>query len=236
MDMFIDKFAQRRNAQEMIRANYMAEAEENERLSEQVGLYEQLLAEVRKLNLQSIENEEKAKSLLEACVEKIAALDTQKGQDEMLAVMKVQMKDLQEQIREYQEQNSRNAEKLAQLAELVKEMGQISAEDQEAIAQLVEEKVLAALEGKQEEADKQLSGIVKGFEDFDHREAVKVYRNVQAVIEEESAKQTAAILEQVDEKLSKQKVSGALVPIGVLTLLVGWANIVILAAHILGFL
>ncbi len=31
MDSFIDRFAQRRNEQEMIRANYMAEAEEREK-------------------------------------------------------------------------------------------------------------------------------------------------------------------------------------------------------------
>ena len=69
MDIFIDKFAQRRNAQEMIRANYMAEAEENERLTSKLHRYDEALQDMRKLSLQNIENAEKTKlSWTKVCV------------------------------------------------------------------------------------------------------------------------------------------------------------------------
>ena len=43
MDNFVDKVSQRINAQEMIRANAQAEANEMQRLQEQVAQYEAIL-------------------------------------------------------------------------------------------------------------------------------------------------------------------------------------------------
>ena len=65
MDIFIDKFAQRRNAQEMIKANYMAEAEENERLTAKLSRYDEALQDMRRLSLQNVENAEKFRFLQE---------------------------------------------------------------------------------------------------------------------------------------------------------------------------
>ena len=59
MDNFIDKFAQRRNAQDMIRANAMAEAEERERIAAKLSEYELAMQELRRCNLQNLENAEK---------------------------------------------------------------------------------------------------------------------------------------------------------------------------------
>ena len=47
MDTFIDKLAQKRNAQEIIRANTAAEAQKMEKLEKQVEAYEGLLQEMR---------------------------------------------------------------------------------------------------------------------------------------------------------------------------------------------
>ena len=63
MDGFIDKFAQRKNAQEMIRANAMAEAEEKERMASRLSEYEQAIKEMRNCNLQIVENAEKVREL-----------------------------------------------------------------------------------------------------------------------------------------------------------------------------
>ena len=54
MDNFMDKLAQRFNAQEMIRANAQAEAQELERLRQQVKAYDECMQEMRKLKLKNI--------------------------------------------------------------------------------------------------------------------------------------------------------------------------------------
>ena len=51
MDTFIDKLAQKRNAQEMIRANMTAEAAKMEQLQGQMKAYDELMQEIRKVNL-----------------------------------------------------------------------------------------------------------------------------------------------------------------------------------------
>ena len=48
MDNFMDKLAQKFNAQEMIRANAQAEASELKRLQEQVATYEAILQDMLK--------------------------------------------------------------------------------------------------------------------------------------------------------------------------------------------
>ena len=55
MDNFMDKLAQKYNAQEMIRANAQAEASEMQRLQEQVAAYEGILQDMRKLNYKNSE-------------------------------------------------------------------------------------------------------------------------------------------------------------------------------------
>lgn len=71
MDTFMDKLAQKRNAQEMIRANAAAEAQKMQKLEQQVAAYEGLLQEMRKVNTKSIENEHKLERLLEESLKKI---------------------------------------------------------------------------------------------------------------------------------------------------------------------
>ena len=55
MDNFMDKLAQRFNAQEMIKANSQAEAKELERLRQQTEMYDGYLKEMRSLNLKNVE-------------------------------------------------------------------------------------------------------------------------------------------------------------------------------------
>ena len=55
MDNFMDKLAQKFNAGDLIKANSQAEALEMQRLKEQMQQYDQLLQEMRKLNLKNVE-------------------------------------------------------------------------------------------------------------------------------------------------------------------------------------
>ena len=47
MDTFIDKLAQKRNAQEMIRANSAAEAARMEQMQNQLKAYDEIMPELR---------------------------------------------------------------------------------------------------------------------------------------------------------------------------------------------
>ena len=59
----MDKLAQRFNAQEIIKANSQAEAQEIGRLREHLRAYDDCLQEMRKLNLKNVETAEKAQLL-----------------------------------------------------------------------------------------------------------------------------------------------------------------------------
>lgn len=204
MDGFIDKFAQRKNAQEMIRANAMAEAEEKERMALKISEYEMAIQEMRQSSLQNIENAEKVKALLAESLRKIE---------------EVQKKD--DSIKEVKDQ----------LSELLRAQNELSEKQNTQMQELLESQktILEELMGTQKTT---LEELFHGAEDFNHKEAVKVYRNVQAVIEAELPKQTEEIKGAVREK----NASKGLTVIGILTLLGVIANVVIEVLRILGCL
>lgn len=85
-----------------------------------------------------------------------------------------------------------------------------------------------------------MKDLLKQSDDFTHKENVKVYRNVQAVVVDEVKKQTDAMAAQNDalaaqnELLRKQ--NRGLRPLMIVTLLTAIANIALLAARIAGLL
>lgn len=64
MDTFIDKLAQKNIADDMIKANGEAEAKESQRIKEQIGEYEQLLSEMKQVNLKNIESAQRVSDML----------------------------------------------------------------------------------------------------------------------------------------------------------------------------
>ena len=74
MDTFIDKLAQKRNAQEMIKANMTAEAAKMEQLQNQMQAYDGLMQEIRKVNLKTAENVAEVQKVLKECMEKLEAM------------------------------------------------------------------------------------------------------------------------------------------------------------------
>lgn len=92
MDNFMDKLAQRFNAQEMIRANAQAEAQELERLRQQVKAYDECMQEIRKLNLKNIEAVEQVKALAgqtDAMLKQMPQTDTQANEEKLEACRKL---------------------------------------------------------------------------------------------------------------------------------------------------
>lgn len=78
MDTFIDKLAQKRNAQEMIRANSAAEAAKMAQMQNQLKAYDEVMQEIRRVNLKTSENVESVQKLLSECMEKLETLEAEK--------------------------------------------------------------------------------------------------------------------------------------------------------------
>lgn len=158
MDNFKDKLAQKFSAQEIITANAQAEVEEMERLRLQVSEYERILQEMRKLNYKNTE-----------LVEKI---DLMIGENaELIQGMKQDEQKLLAALRDLTDEQTRNRE-----AEFAKKEEERLEQEQNAKAKRDADIAALAelLEKKFERSD-----------DFVHKENVKVYRNVQAVVVDE---------------------------------------------------
>lgn len=152
MDNFMDKLAQKLNAQEVIKANSQAEAAEMEKLQLQVAEYEKILQEMRKLNYKNAELSEK--------------LEEQVGENTL------RMKELQ----------SDELKLISVLRDLTQE--QMRNREAEFSQKEIE---------KQEDSKhdiKEMEEFFKRSDEFVHKENVKVYRNVQAVVIDELKKQT----------------------------------------------
>ena len=193
MDGFIDRFAQRKNAQDIIRANAEAEAPENARLHGELAGYENAIVEIQKSNQLNIENAEKVREVLEEGLKKIAE------------VQKIETPDQSE--------------------ELMKICEELKAELSEKLGTNFEDRLSAQKE--------EISKLMKDSEDFVHKENVKVYRNVQAVIQEELPKQTEEIKSAVQESVDSVHTSGALLPLVILALLASLGSIALQVLQIL---
>lgn len=80
MDTFIDKLAQKRNAQEIIRANTTAETAKMEQMQKQLQAYDGLLQEIRRVNLKTAENAAEVKNVLKVCMDKLDSVQKVEGQ------------------------------------------------------------------------------------------------------------------------------------------------------------
>ncbi len=158
MDNFMDKLAQKFSAQEMIKANSQAEAEEMKRLQLQVAEYEKILQEMRKLNYRNTELSEKLEQMIGDNADKIQGM--KEDEQHLLAALR----DLaDEQTRNREAELEWRAEERIERERAQENQKQI---DISAITEL--------LENKFQKSD-----------DFVHKENVKVYRNVQAVVVDE---------------------------------------------------
>lgn len=162
MDTFMDKLAQKLTAQEMIKANTAADAEEMKKLKNQVEKYEDILNRMQNLIEDSAAKLEKAKvdgseinRLVEAGIAKISQMELDSLE-----------------IDELSENLDRMTETLqAKLDGINENAGHLE----------------LALGEKLDSANENI-----------HKECVKVYRNVQAVVVEENAKQSENVAAAVN--------------------------------------
>ena len=181
MDMFMDKLAQKLNAQEIIRANAAADAEEMNKLKNQIAEYNDCLTKLQKL----IEEGTVVLQNAEA-----GSVDIHRLAEE--AIGKIQAI----------QQNNAGLEQMS---------GQLAQK----------------LEHVETEMGNKLETMSAAVDENTHKECVKVYRNVQAVVVEESGKQIEA-----SEKTSKSvnalggKV-GAVLGISVAALVFSLASVIL---------
>lgn len=220
MDNFIDKLAQKFSAQEIIKANAQAEAEEMKKLQLQVAEYERILQEIRRLNYKNTELSEQLGTMIGENTDKIQAM---KEDEQKLICALRDITDEQTRNREA-DLEKREAQRIEQEKSAQSEMA--------ALAELLEEKFRSS-------------------DDFVHKENVKVYRNVQAVVVDEFKKyaQSSKMSDEeiknalgmstnyIDKKLSKKinavmimsilslLMSASCVALGVLWLLMRWGLI-----------
>ncbi|MCX4307582.1 MAG: hypothetical protein OSJ69_17460 [Acetatifactor sp.] len=84
MDTFIDKLAQKKNAQEMIRANSAAEAAKMDQMQKQLSAYDEVMQEIRRVNIKTAENVDNVRDVLAQCMEKLENIETEGEQKEEL--------------------------------------------------------------------------------------------------------------------------------------------------------
>lgn len=216
MDSFIDKFAQRKNAQEMIRANAMAEAEERKKMEIRLSEYEQAIQEMRRCSLLNVENAEKVKEMLSAGLTKIEEVQKRDdgGADKAAEEIKALLGKLTEQMEKFAEEQGSRTTKLIE-------------EQQSRMAGFLEQQTAQT---------KKIEELLHESDEFGHKEAVKVYRNVQAVIEGALPKQTEEITAAIKSAEGKKKIPAGMVLLGVLTFAAAAANVVIEVLRILGYL
>ena len=201
MDNFMDKLAQKFNAQEVIKANSQAEAAEMKKLQLQVAEYEKILQEMRKLNYKNSELSDKIDGLVGENANKIQGL--QEEETKLLSVLR-NLTDEQTRMRE------------EELARKEAERAEESKKTEEQKQQLVE-----------------LEERFKQSNDFVHKENVKVYRNVQAVVVDELKNQTEALMQE-NQKLGK-KLNAVLI-VSIFAVLFSAAGIVLQILSGLGIL
>ena len=238
MDNFIDKIAQKFNAQELIKANSQAEAAQNKRLEQQVAEYEKILQEMRKLNYKNteiadrieeiisgvdgvgaavaVQSDEELVASVKALSEKFDALIAEEGEDEEGDVQRITtvLRAVSEKMESLIADNSEKIDNLkendervintiksfiedqdkdreaererfeAERARLDEERSRFAAE-RERYEQERIERERQAEEQSQNDAQEMAQVLDEKFkqsEDFFHKESVKVYRNVQAVV------------------------------------------------------
>lgn len=204
MDSFIDRLAQKFTAGEVIRANSAAEERELKRLREQVAEYERCLQEMRKIQLTNtqtaqqlhdlmVESTDNIRKLAKESAETYQQLTTESGENlqKLAAQSSAKISDIQLEA----EAQKAEANKIVDAAATA--MGEMEAKVvtmQETVAQLTE-----SLEKNQKEIEEWF----KQADDFLHKENVKVYRNVQAVVVEEVGNKTESIMKAQEETAKK---------------------------------
>jgi hypothetical protein len=179
MDNFMDKLAQKFNAQEMIKANSEAETNEKKKLKLQISEYEKILQEMRKLNYKNTEISEKLDLMVGENADKIQAI---KEDEQRLMGL----------LRDITDEQTRNMESDHEMRQEERLDRDRDNESKREADRIVINELTELIENKFQSSD-----------DFAHKENVKVYRNVQAVVVDELKRYNESV-QEVQNSLQKR--------------------------------
>ena len=201
MDMFMDKLAQKLTAQEIIKANTTAETEDLNRLRNQIDEYDRCLAKLKQLLEESADklkgNSDQNEQLQKLLAERLGNVEANLGErfgnvnailgerlGGMDAVLGQRLGDMNNALEQrLGDMNSALEQRLEDVNSALEQ--RFSDLDQSMDAKL------SQLDSKIDEGeDTQLEEKLLSITESVHKECVKVYRNVQAVIVEEGSKQS----------------------------------------------
>ena len=214
MDMFMDKLAQKLTAQEIIRANTAADTEELNRLRNQIAEYNDCLTKLQTLIDDGTEK-------LQAIQTGNAELDIEGNIEKMSLSLQQNMSQLKERLEELEQKlNAANDPVLKAMTgleeSLQEKLQQLGSKLEEQFDNKLEERFNS---NPEEQADGQLTEKLSTLDENMHKECVKVYRNVQAVILEESEKQKEAVSNSFSETKGIGKKVGVILGVSVLALI-----------------
>lgn len=247
MDMFMDKLAQKLNAQEIIKANTAADTEELNRLKNQVAQYNECLDKLRKLIDESTEemkgaSQESAAGISRLLEESLAKIREIKQEDTETTDDKVN--GLADSVNSHFDSFNTQLDAVGtQLDSINIQLSKIDQTKEELdavklsldnVTKSVSE-VLEQMTAEQE--NKKDDGLEERFaavEENVHKECVKVYRNVQAVVVEENGKQTKALEEITAKVNSFNGKLGAVLGVSIAALVFALAGTVLQVLNALG--
>ena len=229
MDMFTDKLAQKLTAQEIIRANSAADTEELHRLRNQIAEYNECLLRLQQLideGTERLQAVHAGSTEIDGLVgESIERIGTSLRQD--VSELTGRLTDLDKRLGEHFDSMDRSVEE--RLATSNKPIFDALT----GLENSLHEKLQQFDDTLEEKTDGQLSERLSEMDEKIHRECVKVYRNVQAVILAESEKQKEAISETAAGSAMMGKKVSAVLKVSVAALIFSVFGIVL---QILGML
>lgn len=206
MDNFMDKLAQKFSAQEMIKANSQAEAEELKRLQMQVSEYEKILQEMRKLNYKNTELSEKLDLMIGDNADKIQGM--KEDEQKLIAALR-DLTDEQTRNREAELERKEEERMEQERAKEIQKQADITA-------------ITDILEDKFQRSD-----------DFVHKENVKVYRNVQAVVVDELKRYTESAQ---NDKNRLDKRLNLVMTFSIVSMIVSTVGVILWALFVFGII
>lgn len=192
MDTFMDKLAQKLNAQEMIRANAAAEAAEIHELRSRVAEYSECLDRLQSLEKELVKSQEKLAALPEECISP-------------------KMDELVQECLQKLDAFARDGSVLEELQASVKSL----------------ESSVFGIKLDPAELQSALNAKFENTEETIHKECVKVYRNVQAVIAEENTKQSETMAETAKSILKGTSKMTAVLILSIAALVASFGGIVV---------
>lgn len=201
MDIFTDKLSQKLTAQEIIKANTAADTEELNRMKNRSAEYNECLVKMQKL--------------VDEGATKLSEMRTDK--DETGQALLRDMEELRTQLGQFKEQ--------------LDDMDKSLSAQLETALRKPEEKLDQLCGQLEAQSSVQLTEKFEALEENVHKECVKVYRNVQAVLVEESSRQGEGLTDVKTGVSSLKGKLNAILTISVLAMIFSLASI---ALQILG--